>query len=321
IPRYERPYPTDPDIQQDASNAYGRGCAGSASSTSTAFSTTVSANMTSSTLSHTQPGSSSGPSASIVTSASRDNFAPTTKKGAGFWESININWAISDTGASWAYNWNPDPSAALSSPTPAGVELVPMIWGLGQNTTSNLALIKSKYKTLLGFNEPDSSLKLSDAIAAWPSIVGTGLRIGSPAPAHTSLKKGDWFFDFMANVTESGLRPDFICLHHYSSTFNVTAGVENFQAYLHGVYEYYQLPIWVTEFAMVSYQADGSWITPPDLKTQADYATAASTMLQGLPFVERFAWFAVPQNKNQPPTNLYDNNGNITLVGKAYKAV
>ncbi len=282
--------------------------------------------MTSTTFTDTKTSFSSSTSssrASVATTTPSGKVIPTNKKGAGFWESIDVDWAISDIGASWAYNWNPDPSTALSGPGPAGVELVPMIWGLGQNTTSNLATIKSKYKTLLGFNEPESSnpIKLSDALAAWPSIVGTGLRIGSPAPGGTTLKKGDWFFDFMANVTASGLKPDFICLHYYPYTFNVTAGVQNFQTYLQRVYDYYQLPIWVTEYAMVDYLAEGGWVTPPNLRTQAEYATAASAMLQGLHFVERFAWFALPQNKNQPPTNLYDTVGKITQVGSAYKAV
>jgi hypothetical protein len=44
-------------------------------------------------------------------------------------------------------------------------------------------------------------------------------------------------------------------------------------------------------------------------------------MLEGLDYVERYAWFAVPQSSAKPATNLLDVHGNITAFGDAYKAI
>ena len=62
----------------------------------------------------------------------------------------------------------------------------------------------------------------------------------------------------------------------------------------------------------------------PRVETQAQFATAATEMLNGLVFVERYAWFALPQNGDElwafVNSNLY-NGTSITPVGKAYRAV
>lgn len=44
-------------------------------------------------------------------------------------------------------------------------------------------------------------------------------------------------------------------------------------------------------------------------------------MLNGLSYVERFAWFAVPWSNVQPASSLFDESGNITPVGTAYAAL
>ena len=62
----------------------------------------------------------------------------------------------------------------------------------------------------------------------------------------------------------------------------------------------------------------------PSVETQARFATAATEMLKGLKFVERYAWFALPASEDELwafiNSNLY-NGTMITPVGKAYKEV
>lgn len=123
----------------------------------------------------------------------------------------------------------------------------------------------------------------------------------------------------MAELKKSGSHVDFIALHHYESDFNVHFAVHGFRAYVQRVYDMYHLPIWVTEYAMVNYTSHGWHV--PDSAVQAEYARASSKMLQSLHFVERFAWFALPESNRQPATNLYDSHGNITPVGLSYMSV
>lgn len=58
----------------------------------------------------------------------------------------------------------------------------------------------------------------------------------------------------------------------------------------------------------------------PSLAMQAQYAANATKMLQSLPYVERYAWFSLSNNTNQPDTVLY-RPGVVTEVGRAYMGV
>lgn len=137
----------------------------------------------------------------------------------------------SDIHATWAYDWSDDPlKNSFEGTAPAGVDLVAMF-----NSKSNYSsLTSSSYKEVVGWNEPDAAAAPVDAAIAaqdWLNIVNTvGKRMGSLAPAHTSLTEGYWFYDFMTTVIKAGSPPDFICLHYYSpdgdlSIFRATSRV------------------------------------------------------------------------------------------------
>ena len=198
--------------------------------------------------------------------------------------------------------------------------------GTADNNVATFTAIKSNpaFSHILGFNEPDgsvNSLSAQAAASSWPNFIATGKRVGSPAPAHTSLMPGDWFYEFMAAIEAAGFHVDFIALHYYASEFgDVGAAVANFRAYVQAVYEMYKLPIWVTEFAMVDYSAFPSFTTPHDA-TQVEFLNMACEMLDGLEYVERYAWFAVPESQSQPKSNLVDQSGILTPMGRAYKAL
>jgi len=259
------------------------------------------------------------PDNSSDTTSSIAGASVSRKKGAGVWAVKNLTEMVTKIGATWAYAWSEKPENAFTAygngSLPSNVDLVAMI-----NSTSDFkALSSSEYKEIVGYNEPDvhaAPVTWEDAATQWPQIVATGKRIGSPAPANTKLVHGDWFYEFMANITAAGSHVDFICLHYYSPDGDVA----NFQKYIEGVYKMYKKPIWVTEWAYVDYSKDPVYV-PSDTDVLVTYLKAAVAMLESLNYVERYAWFAMPWSSVQPATNMFDEFGNITPVGTAYSAL
>ncbi len=276
------------------------------------------------------PNSANPPSSgteSLV--ATTDNSSETTssvagasvnsKKGAVVWAVKNLTEMVTEIRATWAYDWSDRPETSFTghwaSSLPPNVELVAMI-----DSKSNFAALKSSsYKEIIGYNEPDAQaapVSWEDAATQWPQVVATGKRIGSPAPANTKLVPGDWFYEFMANISVAGSHVDFICLHYYSPDGNVTT----FQQYIEGIYNMYKKPIWVTEWAYVDYSKNAPYV-PSDSTVLTTYMKSAVAMLEDLSYVERYAWFAVPWSSVQPATNMFDEFGNITPIGAAYSTL
>ncbi len=113
------------------------------------------------------------------------------KKGVSVWKFTGLKAALADVGAGWYYNWAPNNNDV---PGPAGVEFVPMIWGKANVTDATLAQAKKEGDELLGFNEPDmggqANMSVEDALAAWPELQDTGMRLGSPAVAYGGRHRG-----------------------------------------------------------------------------------------------------------------------------------
>jgi len=242
------------------------------------------------------------------------------KIGIGLWDKDSLGTALNDVdrlGFDWHYNWSErtlwdsDDTAELSSYTP-------MVWG-GSNATAQ-ALERAKLSgtsTLLGFNEPNehkqANMSVEQALALWPDLQGTGLRLGSPAPSqHDVLGAGSWLGRFMAGAESQGLRVDFIAVHYYSKDKDVGA----FKAFLEAVHAQYGKPVWVTEWALAD------WDNPSRFSAseQAAFARAGAEMMDDLAFVERHAWFAAYEGGDGWNLNsgLFDASGNLTEVGKVF---
>lgn len=59
----------------------------------------------------------------------------------------------------------------------------------------------------------------------------------------------------------------------------------------------------------------------PSAAQRVAFVQAATSMLNGLSYVERYAWFALPTSDHGDATGL-DRNGTVpTPVGVAYRAV
>jgi RNA polymerase sigma factor (sigma-70 family) len=239
------------------------------------------------------------------------------KKGVGAWSFSGATQALAESGASWYYTWSATPGVT----GPPGLQFVPMIWGSADVTASTLSQVKRGGPDLLGFNEPDmssqSNMTPAQALSLWPQLMATGMQLGSPAVADGGATPGGWLDQFMSGARARGYRVNFITLHWYGADFDTAAAVSQLQSYLQAVYARYHLPIWLTEFALANFGGSPQTPTP---QQQAAFVTAATGMLQGLSFVQRYAWFGLQATSTDGSMGLFNAGPVATAAGRAFEA-
>jgi RNA polymerase sigma factor (sigma-70 family) len=256
-------------------------------------------------------------------SPSKAKPAPVTvtseRKGVATWDTTGVSQDLAASGASWYYDWGATSSGITA---PASASFVPMIWGSSDVTAATLDQVKSEGDTLLGFNEPDqggqANMTVAQALSLWPQLMATGMTLGSPAVASGAATPGGWLDQFMAGAKARGYRVNFITVHWYGGDFSTGPAVQQLESYLQAIYDRYHLPIWITEFALTSYA--GSTATFPTEAQQAAFLTSATAMLDGLPYVQRYAWFALPVSAGSGTTGLFNVGPVATAVGRAFEA-
>lgn len=245
--------------------------------------------------------------------------AQASKKGVSAWTFSGVDRALSKSGASWYYTWGPGHQGIKS---PRGVQFVPMIWGADSATKANLRQARREGPYLLGFNEPDnasqSNMTVAQALALWPRLMATHLKLGSPAVASGAATPGGWLDQFMKGARADGYRVNFIAVHWYGGDFATSAAVHQLESYLRAIHARYHLPIWLTEFALIRF---GATTVFPSPRRQADFVTAATSMLQRLTFVQRYAWFALPATTGDGTAGLFRPGAVATRAGRAFEAV
>ena len=223
--------------------------------------------------------------------------------------------------AAWAYDWS------WHAPRPAaGIEWVPMVWGAGSVTGASIRALSADARSgrarfLLGFNEPDSGAQANmspeQAAALWPRLQSTGLRLGSPAPA---VPDDGWLAKFMSIARTRRLRIDFIALHLYQD-FTDPHAVDELRGELTSIHRRFGKPIWITEIGALDIRAWGEHMdAAPSAARAATYLRRLLPMLDGLGFVQRYAWFtdycsAAP---GCPYSALFDRAGARTPLGRIY---
>jgi len=240
-------------------------------------------------------------------------IANVSKVGVGTWELDATSTSLEQLdalGVRWYYNWS---TTALADDTPGSVpiaEFVPMIWG-----AANVAEPAGSSPYLLGFNEPDnvdqSNISVSDALNLWPTLAAKGKELGSPSPTTDQTLGGSWLESFMNGNPAVW----FMAVHHYTTNTDVSV----FRQWLISVYNKYQLPIWVTEWALIDWN-DLDRFTVAQV---AEFVKDACLMMDKLDFVERHAWFAAPEfTYGGLPTNthLYASNV-LTSVGTSFRNI
>jgi RNA polymerase sigma factor (sigma-70 family) len=243
----------------------------------------------------------------------------TAQKGVSTWNFSGVSQSLAKSGASWYYNWAATPAGITA---PAGVSFVPMIWGSGSVTTANLSQARQQGHILLGFNEPDNggqaNMTPAQALDLWPKLMATGMTLGSPAVAAGGDRPGGWLDQFMQGAKAKGYRVDFITLHWYGGNFTTTSAVSELRGYIQAVHDRYQVPIWLTEYALTDFS--GSSPRFPTQGQQAAFVTASARMLASLPYVQRYAWFALPASAGSGTTGLFSPGAVATTVGRAFEA-
>ena len=211
-------------------------------------------------------------------------------------------------------------------------EFVPLLWGKGQADFSTpngkkaeeeikWMIQNGKIEYLMGFNEPNhenqADITPEQAIELWPNLMKFNIPLGSPAPA--GIVEGSsgaiWLDKFLELAKERNYRVDFICLHLY------LGDAEKFKKIVTDAWEKYQLPIWITEFALSD---SGASETKPNRFTEDDTIAFLSEVipwLDSMPFVHRYAWFGSLTDKHitLSSSQLFDQEtGALTKVGKFY---
>lgn len=225
---------------------------------------------------------------------------------------------LESVGARWLYNWNIDPPATLAK----GIQFVPMIYNERAATNEALTRVKSqarvhRYTQLLGFNEPDAKTQgntsVEQALDAWPKLEATGLRLGSPSCVHPD---NEWMTAFMKGVGQRGLRVDFVCVHSYAGP-----GADSLVKRLEKVHALYKRPIWITEFAVADWEAKTAADNRFKPERIADFLSELLPKLEAMDIIERYAWFHGGVSGGPIATSkLFNPDGSLTVVGKAYRA-
>lgn len=239
------------------------------------------------------------------------------KKGSAFTYK-NETWStrISRLQAHWHYSWG----FRIQPTRPTGVEYVPMFWGKWAPNDDNVAYIDSLYKAdaidyLLAFNEPDredqSNMSVEDAVELWPKLESLGIPLVSPAPANWNVQ---WMKDFMSEVEEKNLRVDYVAIHWYGAP---NAG--SFLTMVREVYNTYNRPIWITEFAVADWQASSLAENRYSKEEVLDFMKLVLPQLDRLPYVYRYAWYnGSPGGRVLGNSVLFDENDELTELGKFY---
>jgi len=249
--------------------------------------------------------------------------AETQKKGAciTFKYKKGVQWhkRVESLNVSWHYSW----SGKLVSAEPEGVEFVPMIWGFwGANDGFKKNIERwsaskkeGEFTHLLGFNEPDgkkqANLTVEKALAAWPHLEKTGLKLGSPGAVHAD---NAWMKEFMKKADERNLRVDFVCVHWYGG-----ANVNGFINRLRRIHKLYGKPIWITEFAVADWQAKSLDENKYSKEKVYKFMKEVLPKLDKLDFVERYSWFnGSTTSKALGNSALFNDDGSLTKLGELY---
>jgi len=236
------------------------------------------------------------------------NWEYTSKKGWCGTGSGCINDAEKVNGT-WSYSWSADQNSS------AGVEYVPIRQNGGWPSFSEIS--GKQYVThVLGFNEPDhtdqSNMTVVQALAQWPDMMRTGLRIGSPAVTNNS-----WIYAFMDSCKAKNYRVDFVAYHAYWGGKS-PANWYNDLKYIH---ERTGRPLWITEWNNGANWTSEWWPTSDHSLSAANAAKQLAdlkgilTVLDTAHFIERYSIYNWVQDCRA--MILADT---LTPAGKFYKS-
>ncbi|SEW28247.1 Por secretion system C-terminal sorting domain-containing protein [Chitinophaga sp. YR573] len=203
---------------------------------------------------------------------------------------------------SWQYDWN---NEAVSAPN---VEYIPMRHNRYWNSYDNINN-KKESTHALGFNEPDrtdqANMSVNDAIAAWPELLKSGLRLGSPAPSDGGL---EWLYQFIDKCDALNYRVDFVAMHWYLGG----QSPQQFYNRLKAIHDRTGRPIWITEW-----NNGANWTCcKPTYPQDAEAIAGFLHMLDTTSFVERYSLYEWVEDTRQM---FYKSPTLLTPAGEVYR--
>gem|GEM_PF-3078106 len=185
---------------------------------------------------------------------------------------------------SWYYDWGQGPETSLNT------EYVPMQWGWDDSPSYTNLNTQKGYTHALAFNEPDhtdqANMSVEEAIALWPKLLESGLRLGSPAPSDGGRQ---WLYDFIKRADELNYRVDFVAIHWYWGGSDAAG----FYGFLKDVYDHTHRPIWITEW-----NNGANWTCClPTYEEEKQKLKEMFYMLDTTSFVERHALYEWVQDE------------------------
>lgn len=209
----------------------------------------------------------------------------------------------------WRYDWS------AGGASTANVEYVPIRQNGGWPGWAEISG-KQGVTHVLGFNEPDhteqSNLTVSQAVAQWPEMLKTGLRIGSPACTNFT-----WLYQFMDSCKLKNYRVDYVAVHAYWGGKS-PANWYNDLKYIH---DRTGRPIWITEWNNGANWTTETWPTTDHSLSTANAAKQLSDLkailqvLDTAHFIERYSIY----NWVQDCRAMVLNNA-LTPAGEYYAA-
>jgi hypothetical protein len=224
---------------------------------------------------------------------------------------------VANPRGAWYYNWG------LSNNSSMDREYAPMAWGkssLDLPAERATLINKKKITHVMSFNEADNcndqsgqygQLCVHDTAAInHKHLMKTGLRIVSP-----SCREGEelkWLKNVNDFMVPAGTRMDVIGMHWYDwggyssgAASDATSIFNRFKSKVIACYNYYKMPIWITEF-----NANKNRLR----ETQDAFLQLALPWLEATPYVERYAYYQ-PDGGNG---SFVDASGNLTTTGNIY---
>ncbi|TWT85408.1 Glycosyl hydrolase catalytic core [Posidoniimonas polymericola] len=207
--------------------------------------------------------------------------------------------------ASWFYNWNNSEDSTLD------YEYVPIRqqrWWPAYPTN------KEEVTHLLGYNEPNNPVEdaytslgngsVDTAIAVWPELLQSGLRVGSPAVTDGGKA---WLYEFMDKAIAADLRVDYIAIHNYQAGQSAAS----LKSWLQDVYDRYHLPIWITEFNNGANWTGGA---DPTYAQNAQWVADITEMMDTTPWIERYSIYS----RVEAVREMTYSDGSLTPAGQVY---
>jgi hypothetical protein len=225
-----------------------------------------------------------------------------TKKGVagGIYQNLNVGWY---------YDWS------ISHKSTLDLEYVPIKQGRDWPGLASQDWQALGSTTLLGYNEPNhkdqANMTVAAALAGWPALMSTGLRLGSPAVADDGL---NWLYDFIEKADKANLRVDFVAVHYYRAYENPAdprGAADQFYRFIKEIHQRTHRNVWITEF-----NNGANWTKhTPTYQQERSTIAAMLRMLDQTPFVERYAIY----NWVEDVRMMQRKDGSLTGAGEVYR--